>query len=101
MQEAINTYIKFVPFQEFNLWDVKNYTLELLRSDYPFIELNEILYLEKMEWVEIEKDKEAFENCMSSFQAVADSVHNQDTGFYNSVLGVFIFLSKLYCIFIH
>ena len=58
MQEAINTYIKFVPFQEFNLWDVKNYTLELLQSDYPFIELNEILYLEKMEWVEIEKDKE-------------------------------------------
>lgn len=42
----------------------------------------------------IEKDKEAFENCMSSFQAVADSVHNPDTGFYNSVLGVFIFLDK-------
>ncbi len=42
----------------------------------------------------IEKDKEAFENCKSSFQSVADSVYNPDTGFYNSVLGVFLFLDK-------
>lgn len=42
----------------------------------------------------IEKDKEAFENCKIGFQSVADSVHNPDIGFYNSVLGVFLFLDK-------
>lgn len=42
----------------------------------------------------IEKSKEEFENCKSSFQSIADSIHKPDTGFYNSVLGIFLFLDN-------
>ena len=58
MQEAINTYIKFVPFQEFNLWDVKNYNSIIHNFKFPLIELKEILSIDNMEWVEIEDEKE-------------------------------------------
>lgn len=43
MQEAINTYIKFVPFQEFNLWDVKRYSRNANLKFENVVTLSDIL----------------------------------------------------------
>ena len=42
----------------------------------------------------IEKSKDAFENCKSSFQTIINDVHNSDTIFPTSVLGIFLFLDE-------
>lgn len=43
MQEAINTYLKFVPFQEFNLWDVKRYSRNANLKFENVVTLSDIL----------------------------------------------------------
>ena len=57
MQATAHLYLKFIPFPDFNLWDVKTYTSKKLKSKFPLIKLNQILSVDKMEWVEIENDK--------------------------------------------
>lgn len=57
MQAATTTYLKFIPFENLNLWDVKIYTTKLLKSSFPFVKLNSVLSVSKMDWVEIEDDK--------------------------------------------
>lgn len=42
----------------------------------------------------IESNKEVFESSKNSFQSLADSIQNPDLGFYNSILGIFLFLDK-------
>lgn len=58
MQVATRTYLKFVPFQNFNLWDVKVYNSKKLKSYFPLVKLNSFLSVDKMDWVEIEEEKE-------------------------------------------
>lgn len=58
MQVARNTYLKFVPFQDFNLWDVKVYKSKKLKPKFSLAKLNNFLSADKMEWVEIEDEKE-------------------------------------------
>lgn len=57
MQAATTTYLKFIPFENLKLWDVKIYTTKLLKSSFPFVKLNSVLSVSKMDWVEIEDDK--------------------------------------------
>lgn len=42
----------------------------------------------------IVKDKTSFENCKGSFHRIAESIHNPQSAFYNSVIGIFLFLDQ-------
>jgi type I restriction enzyme, S subunit len=43
MKVAINTYIKFVPFSSFNLWDVKRYYHQANHNFKDVVTLSDIL----------------------------------------------------------
>ncbi|MFN7331664.1 MAG: restriction endonuclease subunit S [Flavobacterium sp.] len=58
MEGSVHSYLKFIAFPEFNLWDVKAYTSKKITSKFPLVKLNNLLSTDKMEWVEIEDDKE-------------------------------------------
>lgn len=58
MEGSVQSYLKFIAFPEFNLWDVKAYTSKKITSKFPLVKLNNLLSTDKMEWVEIEDDKE-------------------------------------------
>jgi restriction endonuclease S subunit len=58
MEGSVHLYLKFIAFPEFNLWDVKAYTSKKITSKFPLVKLNNLLSTDKMEWVEIEDDKE-------------------------------------------
>lgn len=58
MEGSVQSYLKFIAFPDFNLWDVKAYTSKKITSKFPLVKLNNLLSTDKMEWVEIEDDKE-------------------------------------------
>jgi restriction endonuclease S subunit len=58
MQKAAYSYLKYISFIDFNLWDVKSYTSNKLKSRFPLIKLSSFLSVDKMEWIDIESDKE-------------------------------------------
>lgn len=58
MQEAIKTYLKYIPFSDFNLWDVKIYSSNKLKPKFPLTKLESFLSVAKMDWIEIEDEKE-------------------------------------------
>jgi type I restriction enzyme, S subunit len=58
MEGSVQSYLKFIAFPDFNLWDVKAYTSKKITSKYPLVKLNYLLSSDKMEWVEIEDEKE-------------------------------------------
>lgn len=58
MQNIIQSYLKLIPLTDFKLWDVKGYTSNKFKSNFPTIKLNKLLSVDRMEWIEIENDKD-------------------------------------------
>jgi hypothetical protein len=42
MEGSVHSYLKFIAFPEFNLWDVKAYTSKKITSKFPLVKLNNL-----------------------------------------------------------
>jgi|GEM_PF-1207119 len=53
-----DSFLNFVDYKDLRLWDVKNYKKTKLKTKFQLVKLDEILSIDKMDWVDIEDEKE-------------------------------------------